>query len=252
MSARLAEIRRHPIKGLGAERLATAGLVPGQGLAWDRTWAVAHGGSAFDPDRPAWVRRSNFVVVAQVPRLARAMAAYDAPTGRLTLDHPEAERIEIDPGTPAGAAGLTAWIAPLAAGGRPGPYRLARLPGAALTDTEGAHLSLLSTRALAVLSERAGRALDRHRFRANLWIDGLAPWEEFDWVGREIAIGPVRLAIRHRIDRCSAINACPASGLRDVDLPGLLDAAYGHVDFGVAARVVAGGRIAPGDVVERP
>ncbi|MEM1343519.1 MAG: MOSC domain-containing protein [Pseudomonadota bacterium] len=246
--ATLAEIRRHPVKGLGAQVMNEAMLRPGLGLPFDRRWAVAHAATSFDPEYPAWAKRSNFAVVAQVPRLARTVAAYDEATGQLGLDHPEAEPISLTP--EAEPERLSAWVEALCKGGRPGPYFLASLPGeAALTDVEEAHLSILSTRSLAVLSEVHGRALERHRFRGNLWIDGLDPWQEFEWVGREITIGPVRLRVTQRTGRCTAPGASPETGERDADIVRLLAKRYGHTDFGVEAQVIEGGRIAPGDPV---
>jgi hypothetical protein len=41
----------------------------------------------------------------------------------------------------------------------------------------------------------------------------------------------------------------PATGMRDADTLGGLEAGWGHRDFGVYAEVVAGGRVATGDAV---
>jgi uncharacterized protein len=77
----------------------------------------------------------------------------------------------------------------------------------------------------------------------------LAPWEEFDLIGREIAIGAVVLQVESRITRCKATCGNPETGRADADTLGALDEGYGHQDFGVYARVVAGGQIRPGDAV---
>ncbi|MFN3615600.1 MAG: MOSC N-terminal beta barrel domain-containing protein, partial [Rubrimonas sp.] len=125
-AGRLARIWRHPVKSLGREALDRVALAPGAAMPFDRQWALAHAASAFDPDAPVWVPCGNFLRVTHAHRLAQVEAAWD---GRLlTLTHPDAAPLAADPETPAGAAAIAAWAEPLAEGGRPGPYTLARAP----------------------------------------------------------------------------------------------------------------------------
>jgi uncharacterized protein YcbX len=88
------------------------------------------------------------------------------------------------------------------------------------------------------------------RFRGNIWLDGLPPWDEFDWLGLDIRIGEAVLRIRERITRCRATEVDPRSGQPDTDTLGALQAGWGHRDFGVYAEVLSGGRIAVSDQVE--
>lgn len=245
MAGTLSAIYRYPVKGLGPELLDRAALAPGRHLAGDRRWAVAHGSSKWDPAAPIFVSRRNFVQTAMSPELAATELSSDG--GVLTLIAPDREPLSADPDEPAGAALITAWLEGLVGHRQPGPYRLASLPGGALTDTEDGHLSLLSDVSLRALSQAAGRPLERRRFRGNLWIDGLAPWEEFDLVGREVSLGGVRLRVTGRIDRCSAPAANPATGARDIDVVAVLRDRWEHIDFGVHAQVIEGGEIALGD-----
>nr|WP_302848555.1 MOSC domain-containing protein [Rhodobacter calidifons] len=94
-----------------------------------------------------------------------------------------------------------------------------------------------------------GTRLSPHRFRGNIWVAGWAPWAELDLIGTEIAIGTARLRIEEPIGRCRATGANPETGLQDADTMGALETGYGHTDFGVFARVIAGGRIAVNDEV---
>jgi hypothetical protein len=73
----------------------------------------------------------------------------------------------------------------------------------------------------------AVRRIDPLRFRANLYIDGARPWEEFDWVGRDIKIGGVAFSVDRKNGRCGATNVNPVTGQRDLDIPGSLRAAFG-------------------------
>ena len=88
------------------------------------------------------------------------------------------------------------------------------------------------------------------RFRGNVWLDGLAPWQEFDLVGREVRVGGATLRVREIITRCKATTVDPDTGIEDADTLGALSAGWGHQDFGVYAEVVEGGRVAVGDRVD--
>lgn len=246
---KLAAIYRHPVKSLGMERLTETVLEPGRRLAWDRVWAVAHPGGAFDSGAPEWRPCGEFLRQTHVPEFARIAARLDVATGTLTLTHPDRPDLVTSPDSPVGAKALEAWVAPLAEPRRDGPFRLCRLPKGGFTDAEEPWVSIASTRSLKVLEQRARADLGHVRFRANLWIDGLAPWEEFDLVGREIAIGPARIRITEPIERCRATEAGPESGTHDVPVLRHLREATGDINFAVYGEVTAGGRIAEGDPV---
>lgn len=243
---------RHPVKSLGEEPVAAVTLTKHRHMPGDRVWAVAHGGSKWDPGNPTWVSRGNFVAQAHVPELTRIGITLDDATGRLTLTHPKAEPVALDPQEPAGAALLTAWLEGIAGDRRPGPYRLARLPDeAALTDVPDAHVSLHGLATLRAVEDAVGAPLHPMRFRGNIWIEGLAPWEEFDLIGREITVGAARLRVTERIARCTAPAANPETGARDHPVTEILRERWGHTDFGVYAQVVGTGRVALGDPVAR-
>jgi uncharacterized protein len=247
MSWRLAEIYRHPVKSLGEEPLDEVRLEAGRPMPRDRGWAIAHGGTEWDPARPGWLHCRNFVTQRHVTALARPRTAWDEGRRLLSLSHPERPDLRIDPDGPDGAEALTAWIAPLADARQPGPYRLARLADGAFTDGEDCHLSVASTASRRALSEIAGQPLAPIRFRMNLWLDGLPPWTELGLVGREIAVGTARLRIVSRCARCRATTANPATGESDVPVPTLLRRHLGHTDFGLNAQVVGGATVRRGD-----
>lgn len=245
MTARLALIRRHPVKSVGWEALTRATLAPGAWLPFDRQWAVAHGAATLGGPG-AWAECHNFLRVAHIAALAAVSAGYDAATGLLTLTHPERPALTLDPDREPDA--LTDWLAPLVGKRQPGPFRLVKAEGA-MTDSRHPRVSVKSLASLRALSEHLGQPLDPSRFRGNLWIDGLAPWAERDWIGREIAIGAVRLRVTKHIERCSATTANPATGQRDAPVLRGLKELVDAPEFGVNAEVIAGGEIALGDAV---
>lgn len=248
MTAHLAQIWRHPIKSMGAERVPTVELVAGATIPFDRAWALAHEKTRFDFDAPEWTACSAFLRCSIAPQFA-AISASAGDDGRLTLTHPKLGEIAIDPDNAADQVRLIAWVTPICPEG-PGPLRLAKVPDRGMTDTDFPSVSVKSLASLRALSQRMGTTLDPRRFRGNLWLDGLVPWEEFDWVGRAITIGGARLEVVERVERCNATKANPETGIRDADTLGALTDGYGHKDFGVYARVIEGAAVSEGDPVE--
>ncbi|GAA0308773.1 MOSC domain-containing protein [Rhodovulum strictum] len=246
MTARLAQIWRHPVKGHGAEALGAVTLEPGRPLPWDREWAVAH--DAARTDGTDWAPCANFSRGAKAPELMAIMARLDEAAETVTLSHPARPDLTFSPDRE--AAAFLDWVAPLMPADRAAPVRIVRVPGRGMTDTDFPSVSILGLSSLRALSDAVGRPLDPRRFRGNFWVEGLAPWEEFDWIGRRLRLGAAEVEICERIGRCMATTVNPETGKRDTDTLGVLDSHWGHTDLGVYAKVVAGGRVALDDRVE--
>lgn len=247
MAWTLAHIFRHPVKSLGEEELESADLSKGKPIAYDRRWAVAHG----DADAiHGWAEPSNFVTQSHVPRLAQIRCHFRPESHLLRLSHPDLPDIAIQPGSVEGDDALSEWLDPLVKGTtRSGPFLVYERPDGAFTDFIDTDISIGSEASRRALGQMAGQDLAHIRFRMNLWLEGLAPWEELDMVGREIEIGEARLTVTERDQRCNATAASPMTGSRDVPVTSLLHDAFGHKDFGVYAQVTKGGTIRPGDEV---
>lgn len=250
MTARLARICRHPIKSIGYEELEDVTLTEGRALPLDREWAVAHEGARFGTDLAEWAAKGNFLRGVTGHALMAIQARTDAASRHVHLTHPTAGSIDIAPDTAADAARLIDWLRPLWPSRQPAPAFVARVPGQAMTDWPDPFVSILGCASLDSLSDRMGEPLSPHRFRGNLWLDGLEPFAEFGLIGRTLRIGQAHLDIRQRITRCTATGVNPATGQHDADTLAALQAAWGHQDFGVYAVVTRSGQIARQDEVE--
>jgi uncharacterized protein len=247
--AQVGHLWRHPIKGHGVEAVARVVLEAGRTMPWDRVWAIAHDRAKLDRHAPAWAPCVNFSRGAKSPALMAIRAAVDEAAHAVTLSHPAVAPITVDPDRPADAARLIAWVRPLSDPGRSPPAFVVRADGRGMTDSDFPSVSLLNLSSLRALSQRIGAPMAMERFRGNIWLDGLAPWDEFDLVGRRLAVGGARLVVRTRITRCAATTANPETGRIDADTLGALEAGWGHTDFGVYAEVTEGGVVAVGDPV---
>jgi uncharacterized protein len=244
---RLAQICRHPIKSIGFEELASAPLTEGRALPFDREWAVLHEAGPAAP-LTAWVAKMNFLRGVAGPQLMAIRARLDERTRSVTLWHPDAAEITLCPDTD--GAALVEWLRPLWPAGRPAPAQVVHVPDQALTDWPDPFVAVLSAASNADLGRRMGRDLSIHRWRGNLWLDGLAPWSEWDLIGRTLRIGAAELVVKQRITRCKATTVNPETGQSDADTLSALESHFGHQDFGTYAIVTKSGPISCGDRVE--
>lgn len=249
MAPRVCRLWRHPIKGHGVEALERVRLSPGATLPWDRVWAIAHDGARIGRDNAAWAPPANFSRGARTPELMAIRSRMNEDEGSVTLTHPRRPAITVDADQPAQAAQLIDWLRPLGDASRALPAFVTRARGRGMTDSDWPSISILNVASLEALAKQVGRPLAMERFRGNIWLEGLDPWREFDWLGRDIAIGPARLRVRERITRCKATTVNPDTGRVDADTLGALQGGWGHQDFGLYAEVIAGGEIAAGDPV---
>lgn len=240
MTAALAHIWRHPIKGIGSEACEKVDLTPDNAVVGDRAWALLN---AEADDTDDWQPRRNYLQVASGPTLA-AVGAVSTAKGVL-LTHPKRDPLDFAPDSDPSALG--AWIGDLWPDNRPGPARLVKAPAQGMTDVPYPSVSIGNLSSLRALSQKAGMHIDMRRFRINLWFDGLAPWEEIDLLGGDITVGGVTLTPVEPIERCRAPDANPQNGVRDIGMLRVLEDGWNTRNFGVYFKVKSGGTVAVGD-----
>ncbi|WP_205687532.1 MOSC domain-containing protein [Cellulomonas endophytica] len=250
---RVADVTAFPVKGLGPRVLDRVVLAPGRGVPDDRLWALARADGRYRPgaDRP--LPKNQFHVLVRDEVLARLRTRLDGTV--LTLEDDGAPTLRADLATDQGRAAAGRFVARvlgLADGTTP---VVAHEPGLRFTDAavDGPELmeavSLLNLASVADLAARAGSPVDPLRFRANVHLDGPAPFAEAGWVGRTLRVGGARLEVVQETGRCAATEVEPGSGRRDLPVPRLLREHYGHARMGVYALVRDGGVVRPGDPV---
>ncbi|MFY7854119.1 MAG: MOSC domain-containing protein [Brevundimonas sp.] len=249
-SARIAALYRHPVKGLTPEALGRTQLDTDAAFPGDRLYAVEIGPSGFDPDAPAHISKMRFAVLARIPALARVISRWDAATGDLTVEAPGAARLNLRLGDPDGDRALEAWLAAVLGEAATAPLKVLDGRGHRFMDDPKGAVSILNLVSLRDLSERVGRPLDPLRFRANIHVEGWAPWIENDVAGRVLRVGGTVLQAIKPIRRCVAVDVDPGTGERDADLVSDLMRLYGHAFCGLYLSVQTTGEIAVDDPVE--
>ncbi|MCK0208314.1 MOSC domain-containing protein [Starkeya koreensis] len=249
--ASIQSIYRYPVKGLTPERLEVVELEDGAYFPGDRLYAIENGPSGFIPEEPAFQPKIKFLMLMRNERLAALDARYVDATRELIIEHEAVEVVRGRLDTQEGREAIELFFQRYSRYELRGAPRVLGAPdGFRFVDTTEGFISLINLASCRALGEIIGQPVDPLRFRANLYLDGMEPWEEFDLVGHTIEIGNfVRLKVTQRIFRCAATNVDPVTAQRDLDVPGTLMRSFGHTDCGIFAEVVQGGLIAEGDSV---
>ncbi|SFR59560.1 MOSC domain-containing protein [Litoreibacter janthinus] len=245
MTVTLAHIWRHPVKSHGREALPEVALEAGQTMPWDRTWAVAHEGARIDGTE--WGPCANFSRGSKAPKLMAINCSLDEESETVTFSHPDLPTVTLHPERE--AAQLIEWTRALMPEDRAQSARVVRVAGRGMTDTPFPSISIANSASHQAVASQVGQSLSQKRWRANLWLDGLEAWEEFEWLGKTLRIGEVEFSIKERITRCLATTANPDTGERDADTLAALKS-WGHQDFGIYASVKTPGTIRIGDKAE--
>jgi len=249
MIATVAQIYRYPVKGMTPELLTHVAVTPGEGLPNDRRYALHVGNNPFDPIAPQWMAKTNFLMLMRDERLAKLRTRFDDATGVLTVDRDGKTVVRGNLADPAGRMILEQFFAAFMGGDIRRHPRVVEASGHMFSDVAAKVISVIGLASVADLERVLRGRVDPLRFRANVYVAGLSPWAEFEWVDRELKIGAIRCKVIKRIKRCAATNVDPATGTRDMNIPLSLQDAYGHTDCGIYAEILSPGTMTPGDPV---
>ena len=225
------------------------GLGPGGTAPYDRIYAIENGPGRFDPDHPQHLPKINFLMRMRDERLATLATRFDEETHTLTVlrDGKQVARGVLT--TAIGRKMIEQFFAAYMQEELRGAPKIVFAEGHSFSDVAARCVHVVNLASLRELERAVGIPLDPLRFRPNIVVDGLAPWQEFDLVGRRIMLGEVGLEVMERTVRCAATDVDPQTGQRDTAIPAELQRAWGHGDFGVYARVIEGGTARVGDPV---
>jgi len=245
----LSHIMRYPIKSLSGEELKQCRLTVGQGLPFDRHWALARpDGEAIDTH--GWLPKSHFMVLAREHDLACIKSRLDESTGRFYLEAPDGLHAEGKLSTSEGRNAIAGAVAKHLGLSVDGVPTLKEAQKIGYFDTTDGPVSLLNMESLRALEKLLSLKLDPARFRMNLLMEGLEAWAEMLWPGKRVKIGDVVLEITQITGRCKATHVNPNTGEVDVKVLHALKNHFGHTQMGVYAIVVEGGTIKTTDSIQ--
>jgi uncharacterized protein len=241
---------RYPVKGLSPQKLEFATLERNGYFPGDRLFALENGPSGFDAAAPVHQPKIKFLMLMRNARLASLETRYDDASGLLTIAAQGKELAQGNLGSESGRAVIENFFNDFCADELRGAVRLLAAPqGFRFTDSKSGFVSLGNLASVRAIGAAISRTVDPLRMRANVYLDGMEPWEEFALVDKCLRVGDARLKVQKKIDRCAATDVAPGSGQRDMNMVRSLMESFGHVDCGVYAEVVQGGTIHRGDAV---
>lgn len=218
----VAEIWRYPVKSMAGERLDSC-LITEHGLEGDRRWALID----WSPNRAGkWFNiKQHSALMTYRSRLVDGAVEVVAPDGSsIPLDGALVRRFEAESSR---------------------PLELRELAGGNFDDSPVLIVNLASVEAFAL---EASMPVDHRRFRANLYLDGFAPYEELSWLGHRLRLGDAELEVSSRCERCKVITMDPDTTEATPELLRLLVERQDE-RFGMYCQVVRPGGVAVGDSV---
>jgi len=111
-------------------------------------------------------------------------------------------------------------------------------------------ISLLNIQSIIDFENKINNKVEPSIFRGNIYIDGIKPWAEREWLGKVITINDVNFKVEKNIPRCVAINLKPQSDDNSFDLLQLLKKTYNHFDMGIFLTALDDGEISIGNSIK--
>ncbi len=240
---------RYPIKGMSPEPLQATDVEIGGCFPFDRAYAIENGAGRFDPLVPKHLPKINFLMLMRNERMASLRTSFDDKTQTLTIFRDGGQVAKGQLTTPIGRQLVEQFLSSYFAEELRGPPKIVHAAGHSFSDVPVKCLHIVNLASVRELERVAGRTVDPLRFRANVYIDGFEPWQEFKWLSKKLKLGSTSLNIFTRTERCDATNVDPETAARDMSIPNLLHRQWGHTDFGIYAKVETGGTISLNDEI---
>ncbi|WP_127078565.1 MOSC domain-containing protein [Rhodomicrobium lacus] len=246
---KIVSLVHYPMKGMNGIDAPKADLTPGEGMPFDRIYAIENGGHAFDTLSPKWFPKVHFLQLMRNERLASLHLAFDEDSHTLTLfrDGRQVARGALK--TRLGRQMIEQFLAAYMKDDLKGPPRIVHADGDQFTDIAAKALHVVNLETVRDVSRVTGVDLAPARFRANLYFEGLPAWEERHWVGKTLTCGGAQLEVFAETARCEATSVDPATAQRGISIPAALQGTWGHKNLGLYAKVTRGGAVGVGDVL---
>ena len=111
-------------------------------------------------------------------------------------------------------------------------------------------ISLLNIQSIHEFEKKIHKKIEIPRFRGNICVDGMEPWEEREWIGKVIKINNIPFKVEKNIPRCVAINLKPTTDNNSLNLLQSLKKTYDHFEMGIYLTPLDDGEINSGDMIK--
>ena len=205
---KLQSITRYPLKGFAGERLKKSSIQRFQTLQGDRQYALQYA-ERNPPAQEGWRPKKFFAQSVQTDLCSQIKV--DWTLENVHFDY-QGDGLVIDR-NPFDGDTLIEWIRSLSPD--LGQLTLETL-ATGFTDEREAYISLLNRSTVTAIAKATDTSDHPERYRGNLLIDGVDPFEELSWVGRTLQIDDATFEVVEPIVRCKATE-CDWHGTRTAD-----------------------------------
>ena len=111
-------------------------------------------------------------------------------------------------------------------------------------------VSLLNIQSISDVQKKIDKKIEASRFRGNICVDGMEPWQEREWIGKVIKINNISFKVEENISRCLAINLKPTTDDNSLNLLHSIKKTYDHFEMGIYLTPLDDGEINLGDRIK--
>jgi uncharacterized protein YcbX len=227
-------ITRYPIKGFAGEALQNTLVRSLKTLPGDRQHALQYV-DRIPPSPKGWRPKKYFLQSVQTNLCSEIHIEWNSDIVHFNY---RGNPFKI-PRTALANGSLPQWIASLAP--ELGEFTLETLE-TGFTDERDAYVSLVNRSTVSAIAEATGTSDHPERYRGNLLVDGVRPFDELNWVGQTLQIGTATFEVVEPIVRCKATE-CDWHGSRTEGFLDRLDQQLDTDICGLFLRAVGDGEI---------
>ena len=253
MTNKIKSIYVYPIKGLSAQQLESVELKVGQVIPGDREYAFARHGVQFDPDKPVYLKKTNFLALIGDEKLARLTTYFNPQTNTVSVKEHQGQ-IKLFTLDEENNWEICEFFRKFLEIPKNKSLQLIKATEGSsahsFSDVPVKSISFINLASIKDLEPKIRQQINPARFRGNIYFMGNKPWLEFEWIDREVRIGGAILYAYKRTMRCAATMVNPLTANRDINIPKVLKENYHHMDMGIYAKVIESGEIKLGDSID--
>ena len=94
-------------------------------------------------------------------------------------------------------------------------------------------ISLINLNSIRDFEKKLSKKIEFQRFRGNIYVDGLNPWDERNLINKTLIINNLKFKVTKEIPRCVATNIRPNSSEINLSIPKSLKQFYNHINLGI-------------------
>jgi len=244
---KIQKLYRYPIKGFSPQSLETIKLHKDKGFSFDRYWAFEIGHQEFDSTNPTYFKKGRFIQLLSHPKLALLKCQFNSDTNEISIHHKDSALGVFNLSEQSDKLKLEHAIIEYLDDKNLNEINLVSAPDHHFSDIPNAAVSLINLASVKDLAKTMDSAIDPLRFRGNIHVEGIEPWQELSWAGKSIwGNGEKLFDIFENIGRCLATHVNLNTGERDLAIKNQLLKTYNHSQCGVYFIATSDNKISTG------